>query len=224
MSHCRFCFVRMLLFPVLMLVGGGGALSAAERFLAQDMNGEQHWNRARTTDRFWREARDAGAFPEGMQADGVYHTNGKTIRTRDVTNTTDAFEGGTLVLEGGVMQVKAGDHTVVKIERLVVRDGSIDASSGLFGGIPQSVVIGSLEQSGVTTFGAIAARGFNLKIGKLSGNGTIRFSGADATSVFNVDIEDASGFTGVFVLDGGTLRVITADGARPIPVLGDTDS
>src|SRR5690606_40530061 len=82
----------------------------------------------------------------------------------------------------------------------------------------------SLEQSGVTTFGAIAARGFNLKIGKLSGSGTIRFSGADATSVFNVDIEDASGFTGVFVLDGGTLRVITADGARPIPVLGDTDS
>src|SRR5690606_11099076 len=99
MSHCRFCFVRMLLIPVLMLVGGGGALSAAERFLAQDMNGEQHWNRAWTTDRYWREARDSGAFPEGMQADGVYHTNVKTIRTRDVTNTTDAFEGGTLVLE-----------------------------------------------------------------------------------------------------------------------------
>ncbi|MFH1500204.1 MAG: hypothetical protein ABII82_20560 [Verrucomicrobiota bacterium] len=196
---------------------------AAEFYLANDQTGDQHWNRTGPNDRFWREGQGAGAFANRMEPDATYHTDGRILRTRDILEGIDTFAGGTLLLDGGALQVKAGLGGVVKLDRLVASDGSVEASSGLPGGQPQSLQIDRLEQSGTLVFRAKAKRGFKLKIGTLSGDGVIRFEGEHDSSTFQVDVGDASGFTGSFVTDGGVLYVITADGARPIPVLGHTD-
>lgn len=199
-------------------------LSAADRYLVGDQTGDQHWNRAGSNDRFWREGRGTGGFVQQMEPDATYHCVDRVLRTRDIMDGVDTFAGGKLVMERGTLQVKAGLDAVVKVGYLVVRDAVVDASSTLPGGLPQSMEIGRLENAGTTVVRAKTRRGFKFKIGTLSGDGVIRFEGADDTSVFQVDVGDASGFTGTFVTDGGLLYVITAEQAGPIPVRATTDS
>lgn len=223
MSPSKSIFLRpLLLILVAVLVTPVGA-TAAERYLSDDQTGDQHWNRAGANDRFWREGRGMGGYVPRMEPDATYHNEGRILRTRDILEGVDMFGGGTLVMERGALQVKAGRGAVVKLGHLVVRDTVIEASSGLPGGIPQSLEIGRLEQSGTTVVRAKAKRGLKLKIGTLAGDGVIRFEGGDDSSVFQVDVGDASGFSGTLVTDGGMLYVITADQAKPIPVLGHTD-
>lgn len=211
-------FLRSIFLTLVLALVAPGGLSAADRYLAGDQTGDQHWNRAGGNDRFWREGRGTGGYVQRMESDATYHSEGRVLRTRDILDGVDAFGGGTLVMERGALQVKAGRDAVVKIDHLVARDTFVDASSTLPGGQPQTMEIGRLENSGTTVVRAKARRGLKIKIGTLTGDGVIRFEGADDTSVFQVDVGDASGFTGTFVTDGGMLYVITAETARPIPV------
>lgn len=197
--------------------------AGAEWFLNNDQTGDQHWNRTGPNDRFWREGRGSGGYARQMDEADTYHIADRILRTRDILDGVDAFGGGTLVADGGVLQIKAGRGAVVRIGHLVARETAIEASSRLPGGHPQSLEIGRLEQSGTTAFRAKTKRGLKLKIGTLTGGGVILFESEDDSSVFQVDVNDASGFTGTFVTEGGVLYVITANEAKPIPVLGHTD-
>ncbi len=205
----------------------GGALifsatadAASDRFLASDQTGDQHWNRVGgANDRFWREGDPSGRYIEAHDANATYHVKGHVLRTRDVDYATDTFEGGTLVLDGGMIQIKAGLGSTAQVRHLVSKGGDLSASNTLSGGMPQTLNISAFDQLGVTRFVAASRRGFTLNIGRLAGSGSIEFVGDDDSSTFNVSIADASAFTGVFVLRGGTLNVTTSDGAQPIPLL-----
>lgn len=147
-----------------------------------------------------------------IDPDGTYHTNGFQLRTKEVNgrNEVDRFPGARLVIDGGPnasLAVKAQGSAVARADNVVSAGGTFFAASG---NRPQNLHIGTLEQSGNTTFAAtFSGRGYNLTIDRLAGDGEIRFAERqidDRSTRFHLNIKDASAYAGAFVFSGGKLR------------------
>lgn len=193
----------------------GISTAHADFYLQNNQGAGWNWNTtAAGNTSAWFNAATGTGQPTSMDSVGVYHTNGKLIRTRDSSATdTDLFLGGTLVFDGTgtVMVLKSSNGTAIaSVGNLIVNSAS-SVSAGNVVAAGQNFSIGTLEQNATTTYYAdgTSNRGINLSVNALSGAGTIAFENRTtngATISFGLNVTTATAFSGTLSLISGNLK------------------
>lgn len=198
---------RTALAAVAFITVGLGSARATDYFLQNNHDSSHHWNRTNDS-QGWFTATTGGTLLTTMDPAGVYYSNGKAVRSRDTT-ANDTFEGDTLVLNGSGTSfiLKVGSNSTASVNHLIVSDAA-SVSAGNTSSLGQRLSVGTFEVDANITFGvATANRGYRLNVGTLTGSQNIVFdkSAAITGHFMNFDIDDASAFTGGFVINSGAL-------------------
>lgn len=203
--------LRVLLIGSALVFAGLGTVNAADYFLHQDQASGWNWSTtAAGNTNSWYDAQTGGSIITSMDSAGTYHTNGHLLRTPSVSSST-TFAGNTLVVDNlGTLSLKMTNSGAIANVGHLITSGTAAVSASNANNQYHSLSVTTFDQAGTTNFTAVATRSFNLAFADLNGSGTINLSGADATSFFNLNFTDASGFSGSLNLTGGTMSLVNS--------------
>ncbi len=202
-----FAYTRPAIAAVAFATVGLGSAQAVDYYLQNNHDSSHHWNRTNDT-QGWFTATSGGTLLGTMDPTGVYYSNGKAVRSRDTT-ANDVFEGDTLVLNGvGTSFIlKVGSNSTASVNHLIVTDAAA-VSAGNTSSLGQRLSVGTFDVNADITFGVgTTNRGYRLNVGTLTGSQNLIFdkSAAITGHFINLDIANASAFTGSININSGSL-------------------
>lgn len=198
------------LFLGLMFVLVIPSAEASSWYLGTSQGLSDDWN---TLTDWWSAPNGTGTHPTAIIATDTFYTNGFTLRAPQST-TNAIFGGTTLVMNGGeVLEKSKGPvGTITGIANLVSVGGvSRLVDNGANNGLAQTVNITTLTTAASegTTFGTGGtARGINLTIGTLVGNGDLTINGAGAASL---TVTSSPNFYGSLYVAGTTTLTLQSN-------------
>jgi len=180
--------------------------SAADYYLRQSQASGWNWHTTVTGNlNSWHTTPSGTAVQlTAMDPAGHYYTNGFVVRTPE-NSAINTFSGAKLIINGGGISMKTTTGSALASVAWLETQGAV-AITAANANHYHSLMVGTFDQAGTTTFSASAGRSIDLTVTDLNGSGTIVFSGGATTSNFRLsDIENAADFTGTFSLTGGSL-------------------